>query len=95
VTPLIGAYITGPFFQRLNAKSAFEYLELRFDSTTVRKFGMACYVLRNFIACSIFIYGPATSLSFFTNLNEKIAIAAIGLIGTFYTTIGGIKVQSE
>jgi hypothetical protein len=34
------------------------------------------------------MYGPATSLSQFTALDEKIAIGIVGLIGTFYTTIG-------
>jgi hypothetical protein len=34
------------------------------------------------------MYGPSTSLSLFTGLDEKIAIALVGIIGTIYTTIG-------
>jgi Na+/proline symporter len=52
---------------------------------------MAYYVLRNFISSAIFMYGPATTLSYLTNLDQKIAIAMIGVIGTFYTTIGGLR----
>ena len=37
------------------------------------------------------MYGPATTLSYLTNLDQKIAIAMIGVIGTFYTTIGGLR----
>ena len=37
------------------------------------------------------MYGPATTLSYLTDLDQKIAIALIGAIGTFYTTIGGLR----
>jgi SSS family transporter len=40
---------------------------------------------------AIFMYGPATSLALLINLDEKVCIGMIGFIGTFYTTIGGIK----
>lgn len=65
-------------------------MELRFDSKKVRKTGTVCYIIRTFISASIFMYGPSTSLSQFTGLDEKLAIGIVGLIGTFYTTIGKI-----
>jgi SSS family solute:Na+ symporter len=68
----------------------FEYLELRFNSKKVRKTGTIFYIMRTFISAAIFLYGPATSLSQFTGIDEKIAIGIVGLIGTFYTTIGKI-----
>ena len=71
--------------------SVFEYLEIRFESKRVRQLGMIFYVLRNFISSAIFMYGPATTLSFLTDLDEEVAIALIGFIGTFYTTIGGLR----
>ena len=37
------------------------------------------------------MYGPATILSYLTDLDEKIAIGFIGFIGTLYTTIGGLR----
>ena len=91
IVPLIGAFITGPFLVRLKVLSVFEYFELRFDSRNVRLLGMGSYVVKAFIGASIFIYGPATSLYKLTNVDERIAIVVIGIAGTFYTTIGGIK----
>lgn len=91
LTPLIGAFITGPFFYSLKVMSVFEYLEIRFESKKVRKTGMFCYVIRSFISSAIYMYGPATTLSSFTNINENISIILIGFIATIYTTIGGIK----
>lgn len=87
--PLIGAFCTGPFFLKLKVKSAFEYFELRFKSKTVRIFGMICYVTKTFISTAIFIYGPATSLNLL-NINIKLAITLIGVIGTFYTGFDSI-----
>ena len=91
ITPIIGAYVTGPLFSKIDALSIFEYLEVRFESKKARQIGMAFYVIRNAISSAIFMYGPATSLSYLTNLDEKIAISFIGVIGTFYTTIGGLR----
>ena len=91
VTPIIGALYTGPMFARLKLLSVFEYLRIRFNSNSVRLVGMGCYLVRTWVSTAIFIYGPSTSLSFFTNLSENVAIAIIGTIGTFYTTVGGIK----
>ena len=48
--PLIGAFITGPFFSSHNVSSVFEYFELRFDSKHVRLVGSICYLIRNSIS---------------------------------------------
>jgi hypothetical protein len=90
-SPVVGALITGPFFAKLNILSIFEYFEMRYDSKYVRLVGMTFYLIRNAIACAIFIFGPATSLAILARLDENICIGMIGLIGTFYTTVGGIK----
>ena len=37
------------------------------------------------------MYGPATSLALLANLNDKLCVGLLGFIGTFYTTIGGIR----
>ena len=88
-TPIIGAFVTGPFFIRQGCQSVFEYIEVRYKSKNVRVVGMLCYLLRNFISASIFTYGPATALSLILNLNQNITIGLIGFIGTFYTAVGG------
>ena len=91
ITPVIGAYTSGPFFARLKVSSVFEYLKLRYNSEYVRLIAVFCYLVRNFISSSLFIYGPATTLTLLTSLSEFNAIIIIGAIGTFYTAIGGIR----
>ena len=89
--PLFGAYITGPLFARIKASSVFDYFKMRYGHNSVRLCAICCYLVRNFLAMSIFIYGPATSLSSMTNLSNTSSILLIGCITTFYTAIGGIK----
>lgn len=91
IPPLLGAYITGPFFAKLEIRSLFEYLEMRFSSKIVRKLGAFCYVVRNFMSCAIFMYGAATAFSHLSNVNETIAVLVIGCVATFYTACGGLR----
>ena len=91
IPPTFAALVTGPFFAKLNILSVFEYIELRYESKSVRLFGMSCYVLRNFISSAVFTLGPSTALSLLMGLDQNYSIALIIAIGTFYTCIGGIK----
>ena len=91
LTPIIGAFVTGPMFARLKVMSVFEYLKLRYDSELVRLLAVLCYLTRSLIASALFIYGPATSLNLVAQLSPVVCIIIIGAIGVFYTTIGGIR----
>lgn len=91
LTPLIGAYTTGPLFARLRIFTIFQYLHIRFSSPLVKYVGTLCYIVKNFLSTAIFIFGPAVSLNIFSNLSEEYSIVIVGIIATFYTTIGGIK----
>lgn len=92
MTPaLLGAFIFGPMFAQLKVLSVFEYFQHRFESTTVRLLGVSFYLVRILIGMGIVIYGPSTTLSSLTNIDQNIAIAVIGLSATVYTSIGGIK----
>ncbi|CAF0848078.1 unnamed protein product [Brachionus calyciflorus] len=91
LTPIIGAYTTGPLFARLQIFTIFQYLQLRFKSKLVKYIGTVCYLVKNFVSTAIFIFGPAVTLNIFSNLNEKYSIILVGSIATLYTTIGGIK----
>ena len=88
VPPILGAFIAGPMFARLKVTSVFEYLQLRYDSTTVRLIGVGCYFVRCLVGCSVFIFGPSTALTALTNLSSEWAVTIIGAVATFYTTIG-------
>ncbi|RNA31745.1 sodium-coupled monocarboxylate transporter 2 [Brachionus plicatilis] len=91
LTPIIGAYATGPLFARLHILTIFQYLQIRFGSPSVKYVGTLCYIVKNFISTAIFIFGPAVSLNIFSDISEKYSIIIVGSIATFYTTIGGIK----
>lgn len=89
--PLFGAYITGPLFKKLKILSVFEYFKLRYDSDLIQFVAVFSYLIRNFLAISIFMYGPAISLSSMVNIHDWLAISLIGIIATLYTAIGGLK----
>ncbi|XP_033644942.1 sodium-coupled monocarboxylate transporter 1-like isoform X2 [Asterias rubens] len=79
-----------PIFYRLRVTSAFEYLELRFNKV-MRICGMLTFFLQMVIYMGIVIYAPALALSAVTGLDLWGSVIAIGLVCTFYTTIGGMK----
>ena len=91
IPPIIGAFLTGPFFAKHKFSSIFQYIELRFDSKCVRLILVSFYVVRNTILTAIYIYGPATTLTTMSSLNDITAICLIGFIATSYTAFGGIK----
>lgn len=92
VTPILGAYITGPMFSRLKVTSVFEYFQKRFNSELVALLGVFCYLIRSIISSALFIYGPATTLNLLASISPNVAITIVGVIGTFYTSIGGMLI---
>ncbi|XP_071499638.1 sodium-coupled monocarboxylate transporter 1-like [Diadema antillarum] len=87
---LATAFFYLPMFYRLNLTSANEYLERRF-SRAVRICGMLTFCAQTVIYMGIVIYAPALALSAVTGLNLWGSVLAIGIVCTFYTTIGGMK----
>lgn len=79
-----------PIFYRLGVTSAFEYLEMRFNRT-VRLLSTLMFILQNIMYIGIMIYAPALALSSVTDFNLWVAVATIGIVCTFYTTLGGLK----
>jgi Na+(H+)/acetate symporter ActP len=51
LSPIIGAFVTVPFFAKFKVLSIFEYFEMRFGSRSVRLVGTVCYLLRSSISC--------------------------------------------
>ncbi|KAH9488625.1 Sodium-coupled monocarboxylate transporter 1 [Bulinus truncatus] len=89
--PLSGALLFGPMFFNIKVVSVFEYLELRFHSKIVRIFGAFIFLLRATIGMGIVLYGPSTALSAVTEFPTWAVIVIVGVICTFYTSIGGLK----
>ncbi|XP_033113679.1 sodium-coupled monocarboxylate transporter 1-like [Anneissia japonica] len=89
-TGLASAYFYLPVFYNLEVTSAYEYLEKRFNKV-VRLMGMVTFSLQMVIYMGIVIYAPSLALNAVTGLDLWGAVFAIGIVCTFYTTIGGMK----
>ncbi|XP_011311899.1 putative sodium-dependent multivitamin transporter [Fopius arisanus] len=88
-TPVI-AYFYLPVFYELQTLSVFEYLDRRFGSTA-RLTASIAYFIQYILFNGVVIYAPSLALEATTGLNGTMSILLIGIICTFYSTIGGIK----
>ncbi|KRT80548.1 hypothetical protein AMK59_8463 [Oryctes borbonicus] len=86
----IAAYLYLPVFFKLQATSAYEYLERRFGQS-VRLAASLCYSLQMILYMGIVLYAPALALEALTGISQVSAILSVGLVCTFYSTIGGMK----
>ncbi|GJQ70613.1 hypothetical protein Trydic_g23006 [Trypoxylus dichotomus] len=86
----IAAYLYLPVFFKLQATSAYEYLERRFGPST-RLAASLCYSLQMVLYMGIVLYAPALALEALTGISQVSAILSVGLVCTFYSTIGGMK----
>ena len=86
--PVIWYYL--PFYRRLKVTSAYEYLELRFG-LAARLIGSATFLLFQLGRMGIVVYLPALALSTVSGWNIYVCIVSIGVLATFYTTLGGIE----
>ncbi|XP_057329009.1 putative sodium-dependent multivitamin transporter [Microplitis mediator] len=88
-TPVVSHFYL-PVFYELKIMSVFEYLERRFGVTSRLIASAINFIQINFYT-GIVIYAPALALEATTGLNGNMSIILIGLICTFYSSIGGIK----
>ena len=79
-----------PFFRKVDAVSAYEYLEKRFN-VLVRLFASLSFTLFHVGRMSIVLYLPALALSAITPMNEVECVLIMGVISTVYCTMGGIE----
>uniref|UniRef100_A0A6M2DZL7 Putative sodium-dependent multivitamin transporter n=1 Tax=Xenopsylla cheopis TaxID=163159 RepID=A0A6M2DZL7_XENCH len=86
----IAAYLYLPVFFRLQATSAYEYLEKRYGGAT-RLAASIAYTLQMVLYMGIVLYAPALALEAVTGLSKAGAILTVGLVCTFYSTVGGMK----
>ncbi|KAJ8917418.1 hypothetical protein NQ315_005464 [Exocentrus adspersus] len=86
----IAAYLYLPIFFKLQATSAYEYLERRFGKTA-RLAASLSYSLQMILYMGIVLYAPALALEALTGITQVTAILSVGLVCTFYSTIGGMK----
>ncbi|CAF2418697.1 unnamed protein product [Rotaria sp. Silwood2] len=90
IASTITALVFMPKFREMNFTSAYEYLEKRFDRS-VRMCASFAFSFFMLIYMAIVLYAPALALSQTTGLNIWLSVVSIGIICTFYSSVGGMK----
>lgn len=86
---LVVCWLFLPFYQSLNATTAYEYLERRFGPGA-RSLAAALFQMQVLFRLGVLLYGPALALSVVTGLDVRIAIVAVGVVALVYTLLGGM-----
>ncbi|WP_372763338.1 sodium/solute symporter, partial [Pseudoalteromonas sp.] len=89
VTP-IAAYVAMPFFRKIDATSAYEFLSLRFNMP-VRLFASALFTLFHISRMGIVMALTALALAAVTPFDAWQCVLIIGLLSLIYCTLGGIE----
>jgi Na+/proline symporter len=82
-----------PRFVGMKVITVYEYLEQRFDLKT-RILAAFLFMLQRGLGTGITIFAPAIILSSIIGWNLNLTIILMGVIVTFYTTVGGTKAVS-
>ena len=80
-----------PMYSRLNIDTAYEYLQLRFDSRGLRILGAIMFIIYQIGRMSIIMYLPSMVLANLMNINVNILIILMGIVAIAYSYAGGIK----
>lgn len=89
-TAPIAIYVAMPFFRRIDATSAYEYLGKRFN-LAVRLFGSGLFTLFHIGRMGIVMALTALALSAVTPLSPAMAVLIMGGLCLVYCTLGGIE----
>ena len=90
VVAILAVYVALPFYRRIDATSAYEYLERRFGSLT-RKFASTSFVLFHLFRMAIVMSLTALALAVATPLTPVQSVLLMGLLSIAYCTLGGIE----
>ncbi|XP_011686235.1 PREDICTED: putative sodium-dependent multivitamin transporter isoform X2 [Wasmannia auropunctata] len=79
-----------PVFFKLQATSAYEYLEKRFG-LKARIMTSFIYWIQLLLYSGVVLYAPSIALEATTGISKIVSIIILGLVCAFYSSIGGIK----
>ncbi|XP_066939235.1 sodium-coupled monocarboxylate transporter 1-like [Macrobrachium rosenbergii] len=88
---LVVQYVILPIIYPLKIVSLNEYIVMRFGSNTLRKLATIVSLICSFIYMGMCLYAPSLTLSTVTSLPTWASITVMGVICTFYITLGGVK----
>ncbi len=86
----IAIYIALPFFRRIDATSAYEYLERRFNGT-VRRIGSATFTLFHVFRMGVVMALASLALASVTPMTPAQCVMVMGVLSIIYCTLGGIE----
>ncbi len=79
-----------PFFRSINATSAYEYLEIRFNKT-IRRLGSALFIFFQIGRMAVVLYLSALALNVMTPMSVTQCILLMGGLSLVYSAIGGVE----
>ena len=86
----IAIYIALPFFRRIDATSAYEYLERRFNRP-VRLIGSGSFSLFHIFRMGVVLALAALALASITPLTPAQCVLVMGALSIVYCTLGGVE----
>lgn len=86
----VAVFVALPFYRRINATSAYEYLERRFNRS-VRLFGSASFALFHVFRMAVVLALTALTLDIATPLSPAQCVLLMGVLSIIYCTLGGIE----
>ncbi|MEM7384253.1 MAG: sodium/solute symporter [Verrucomicrobiota bacterium] len=90
VVAVVAVFVALPFFRRIDATSAYEYLERRF-SRRVRLIGSSFFGLFHIFRMAVVMAGTGLALAIATPLTPVQSVILMGVLSILYSTLGGIK----
>ena len=86
----VAVYVALPFYRRIDATSAYEYLEKRF-SRPVRLFGSLCFTLFHLFRMGVVMSLTGLALAAATPLTPAQSVMLMGALSIAYCAMGGIE----
>lgn len=86
----IAIYIALPFFRRIDATSAYEYLEKRFNRSA-RLIGSGSFSLFHIFRMGVVLALAALALASITPLTPTQCVVVMGVLSIIYCTLGGVE----
>ena len=90
VVAFIAVFVALPFYRRIDATSAYEYLELRFNRV-VRLFGSLSFSVFHLFRMAVVMSLTGLALAIATPLTPSQSVLIMGLLSIIYCTLGGIE----
>ncbi|MEA1875344.1 MAG: sodium/solute symporter [Bacteroidota bacterium] len=90
LTAILVIYLIMPFFRRIDATSAYEYLEKRFNKGA-RYLGSSFFIVFQIGRMAIVMFLSALALAAITPLSPTHCILIMGVLSIIYSTLGGVE----